>query len=246
MPVTVTRYSELTQAFRLGTDDIKKLSDILSLLGDKFTCRNYYTDGFAREYPTDEELLEYENPPTKAMRALQIQSRSATHQGYASLDFRHTTRDSITIHPDGPEDIISKVNSNLNDFFPRINRWYGFIAVRDYTNVMFNLLFVLLAAIVIGIAVGFIPAKEAEPQKESAVEKVRGYLLAGSIPISLFFIGFSTNRIRDWLFPVAEFAIGQGFNRDAHPERLRAGVVGLIFVPSLLSALAYMISRIAG
>jgi hypothetical protein len=247
MPVTVTRYSDLTQAFRLSADDIRKLSDILSVFGDSFTCTIYCTDGLAREYPTIKDVLEYENPPTKQIRALEITVRSADYSGFIQLNFRNRRRDSITVHLDGPEDVISKINNNLDDFFPRVRTWYGFIATMDFADVLFKFFIVFMAAVFIVGAAGLLPTKESDAtDTRPTAEKLRSLLLLASFPGALFVLGYIFKRVREWLFPAAEFAIGQGFNRDAHRERLRGGVVAVIVIPSLLSALGYVIWKIMG
>ena len=45
---------------------------------------------------------------------------------------------------------------------------------------------------------------------------------------------------------MAEFAIGQGFQRDAYRERLRRGVIGIVVAPSILSGLSLLIWKIIG
>lgn len=247
MAVTVRRNTDMTQAFRLGGDDIGKLIDILSALGDRFSCTIHCADGLTREFATVKDLLDYENPPSKTIRALTINMRSADYKGYVELSFRNKLRDNITVRLNGPEDLISKISNNLDDFFPRIKTWYGFIAMRDYPFILWNLLLFLIGAISVLSMVGLIPKGDGTGfDKSTTAEKVNALLLFCSIPGGLFVFGYAFNRIRDWIFPQAEFAIGQGVQRDAHRERLRRSLMSIIVVPSILSGLGLLIWKLIG
>ena len=65
MPIQVSKFSQLTQAFVLGLDDIKKLSELLSSRDETASFTISCKDGLSREYTTVKELLDYENPPKK-------------------------------------------------------------------------------------------------------------------------------------------------------------------------------------
>lgn len=241
MPPIVARYSELNQAFCLSPQDIEKVGDIFAEIGNSFTCRIYCSDGLFREYDTIKELLEYENPPTKEIRALHIAVHSFEQKARASVDFRNRRNDSIEINLDGPENIISKINNDLNDFLPRTRRWYGVVATTDYNTIMFQVFVFMAIALLVAVVGGFLPFKGSNPEVNISSEvKFRGLLFGLSVPASLFTIGYVLNRIRDWLFPIAEFAIGQGASRESHRERLRTSLVGIVLVPSILSGLAYL------
>jgi hypothetical protein len=237
MPVTVRRSSEMAVAFRLGVGDIEKLSCILSVLDDRCSCSIRCSDGLTREYDSVKDALAYENSPAKQIQDLEIAVRSKNYEAYAELQFCSSRFNSIKVRLNGPEEIVSKISNNLDDFFPRITTWYRFIA-----RVEFALMsaFIISTFLILGLITS---GKIGSSDTRTTAETVLLYI---SAPGCVFIFSSIISRFQDWIFPMAEFAIGQGFQRDAHRERLRRGVIGIIVVPSILSGLGLLIRKIVG
>lgn len=241
MSIDVSRSSRIVRPFLLASEDIKKLNELLSSHGASCSFEISCKDGLSRTYPTVNELLEFENPPKKQVESLAITARSKDRETghYASLKFTNGSYDTIIIHLDGPEDIISKINNGIEDFFPRLKPWYGRLAVINYIVVAFGLLVIPIVVVYVALALGLVQTPEADPTQKSTKEFTQGTLKGSIAGMTILGIGYSLNRIRDRFFPMGVFAFGQGVARDKLNETIRRSILGSIGT-SLLAIFGYL------
>jgi hypothetical protein len=237
MSVKASHDSYRTQAFVLRRDDLQKLHKIIYLADDVCSFEIVCTDGLTREFRDLNELLEYENPPSKAIRTLSIESRSGDWNRSASIRFSAKDRDNIHIRLRGSEEEVSKYTAKIDDFFPSVSPWYGWISITRFVAIAYALgVFILVIAALSGYVSIVV--------SESPLDKVRFMFYNMGIFYIPLAVGSLLNKLRDWAFPLSVFAIGQGNERHQRKERLREILITAIILPAVGYALLWAYNRI--
>lgn len=235
--MNVTTNVEKTHAFVLGSEDVLQLWNQIGLEIGYVEANAVCSDDMERKFQTPEELVNYENPRSRAIVEISLIGRSADHASRAEVHFFGGERlRSITMRASGEEESISRLKAGFGELVDGMRPWYSPIVHVDF-------FFIVMAALLIGLSVLNMVVGDRKETADSGmapgmailVTVVLGALVFGSIAITL-----ALNRLRRRFFPVATFALGQGIRRNDIDEKIRwIVIVGLLvsICGSLIAAL---------
>jgi hypothetical protein len=186
-----------------------------------------FSGGLDRTYANLEEVLAIENPLTCRMCAVTIESRSAQPSITASLTLTDQEHANTTLHLDGPEDPVIKLNQHIQDRLQAMRPWYARATRTDFVSFVFMGLAVLyVLSFVVAL---LIPSKVVNTPVSSETQVKVAAILVLAV-VGAMVAGLVLNKLRAKLFPTTTFALGQGKARHQHLENIRWGVVIAFFV----------------
>jgi hypothetical protein len=214
-------------------EDIRRLHSSFNELVGPPEWAITFSDGLDRTYKNLDDVLSLENPTTHRVRAVKIESRSDKGDIRALLAITDAEYSNATIHLNGPEDPVIRLNQHIQDRLQAMRPWYARATRTDFVSFVFLALLVLYVG---GLAiipflssdVGNRPISSERQAKLSAI-----FILA---IIGAFVGGWALNKLRARLFPSTMFALGQGRARHEHLERIRWGVA-IAFVVGVAGSL---------
>lgn len=117
------RYSEeLSHAFVVRPDELKKLVELLQKRIGKVDISADYVDKIEREFDTLKERIAYENPKSKRIRRIHLSARSDNYSKSATVVFRDSFLMGVSISPENDqvalarlEEIIAEQLSTADD-----------------------------------------------------------------------------------------------------------------------------------
>ena len=226
---------DIPHAFVATGDDVSKLWDIFHNAGLAVTATVSCTDGLVRHYDNCESLVQYENPTRSAIASLEISAKSPDPYTTAeiSLGARYSAPISISLR--GEENLVSSLRTRLGDTADGMRAWYSKISTIDFFYVWFPILAALYFLYQI-----MSPSSTSQPamQLKKALEILAIVVAAmGSIALVIWSIAW----IRNKLFPIATFAIGQGLSRHQYHEQIRWVVIIGFVVGVVASIVATML-----
>ena len=241
--MSVNYSEELSQAFILGPDALKKLVELLEKHIGTISISADCTDNIQREFTTVKELIDYENPTSKRIRRIYLSARKDFEKS-ATIVFRDSSSFSggMSLSIAASEDVVLQLKDKILDIISGTRPWYNFLARSDVdtpTGFAFYLLF-FLGVIILSTFVAFKFGLISDSKEETKLgDQLSSFILfTYTIFAIVYFALFS--KLLKWLFPSAVFTIGQGKSRFkslkwvqgvviAFIVSLAAGVVLLIF-----------------
>lgn len=199
------RYSEeLSHAFVVRPDELKKLVELLQKRIGKVDISADCVDKIEREFDTLKERIAYENPKSKRIRRIHLSARSDNYSKSATVVFRDSFLMGVSINVNGREDVVSRLKEDILDIGAGMCPWY---------DVMHRINFSLIScgAWMIGFFMWFLSFICALTLKFKWVslsdsgEKIIGLFASLQIPLTiacLFCIAahFFFNKLRDFFF----------------------------------------------
>ena len=210
---------ELSHAFVVSPDGLKKLVELLQKRIGKVDISANCADDLSRECKTLKDLIDYENPKPKEINSIHLRARSDDYSKSITIVFRKFPRFSsgISIDANGREDVVSRLKEDILDIVAGMRQWYSVMHRVNFFYVFF------ISWLILGIIriLSYISVLALESKWVTA-------LLILSIP--LLVLSFFSNKLRDFFFPPITFAIGQGEARFKRKEQLQWGIVITFFV----------------
>ena len=199
------------------------------------------SDDVEREFDDLEELVSYDNSPTKEVIELSIKSRTEDWQKSATIDFSHKEWSSSSIHIqiETSEQEYLEVKDKIFDVLDGTKPWYSFLARTDsfrlfdfliWTSLMVSGYFSLRS--LLGPSV---TSEELEFRNFIHLLNAMVVLAIIGVPIMVF-VAKRLNKLRSWLFPVSCYAFGQGEQRYETREKVRWGII-IAFLVSLAASM---------
>jgi hypothetical protein len=211
----------LDLAFVMTKKDLSKLNEIVrGYLGPdasvkyRIRCSGNLTLNWDSVTP----LQEYENPPRKAIRSLEINGTSEDYKKLVSVELGRPDSKFfagyVVVSGDGvPEASIHNAFQALEDVCEGMKTWYNRVATAG-----FILGFMLVSIVVLAVAFVIILAMHGRPRGPITETHIIGWAAGAAIgnvlPAMLFFV-------QSTVFPKATFALGQGERRYQNAEILR-------------------------
>lgn len=227
-------------AFVVTRDDIEKLAGALTGHFQSITISAQCSDAVVRRFDSHNQLVLYENPPSKRIVSLSISShKSDMSRYYAHADIE-IGQSGGRISISASEGISLRLRDKISDIFDGMKPWYSIFTKIDFTYLLIVPIFVLIALSAIA---SILPSRET-PIDRGIGEAARLALISISIVAvsALAFWGavWWLNRLRDRLFPVVYFALGQNENGYTTDDKLRWSTIGITatLILSVLIALA--------
>ena len=216
------------KAFILTEEDLRALSGSVGEIGP-LRCSVKCTDGLSREFETVEDLLSFDNSPTRAIEALSLSSHSEDWSTSAKVSFENRPLTSVGVQLDGPDKPITNLNSELEARLAGMKPWYAVLTRVEFYFLALAAIFAWVILMLALIAFELVPANSAsESAQDPRVVALATLVSYAAIGVTFISIGVLA-RLRDRLFPVGAFAIAQGKSRHELLEKIRwAVVVGLM------------------
>jgi hypothetical protein len=229
---------ERRHAFIAGAEELKKLVNVLTDRVGTVKIRVDCADDIARDFSSVRDLLAYENPKSKQVRCVSLSAQSDDYSKRATIRMSGKRWGGISIDLVAREDVLTRLQTEILDIIAGMRPWYGIVHRVDFVAIAFCALALIWFSVVAIVAFGLANApqpKQVDPTSSARTEII-GY---GAIAVLLAF-GFTLNRFRDSIFPLAVFKIGQGTARFKHLEQIQWSVVVGFFV-SLAAGLVVLV-----
>lgn len=210
---------EISHAFVLTSVEAAKLWSILGGSFESVVASARCSDGIRREFQSQDQLTNYENPRTRAIRALILEARSRQPYGSASITLGGRYSSSIEVSISGDEITVLRLRDRIAEILDGMRPWYSPISRVDFFYIVGGAL--LLAFLVLqGVTSGSSSQKTLTFAQAAgaAVIVIAFLILVGSLIWAL-------NRLRDRFFPITVFAIGQGQVRFEFDDKIRWVVI---------------------
>ena len=223
--MSVNYSEELSQAFIVGPDELKKLIELLQKRIGEVTIRVDCIDKIERKFSTVKELIDYENPKSKRIRRIHLSARSDNYSKSATIVFRGSFFMGVSINVNGREDVVSRLKEDILDIVTGMRPWYD-IVYNSKVSITISFIFGMISMLWILSALGY---KIGEIGLINFLRDVMPIQLIASIMFVVVW-WFLLKKPYGYLFPQASFLIGQGKSRFKTLEKVRWGVVIAFFV----------------
>jgi len=243
--MSVNYSEELSQAFVVGPEELKKLAELLQKRIGEVSISADCTDKIQREFSTVEELIDYENPKSKRIGRIYLSAREGFEKS-STIAFRDSSSfsEGVSISITASEDVVVQLKDKMLDIVAGTRPWYNLLARFDsatLTGFVFYLL-LLVVVIILGTFIafkfGFISDSKEEIEFGDQLEAV---ISVTSVIFSIvYFVYFP--KLLKWIFPSGVFTIGQEKSRFETLKRVQWSVV-IAFMVSLAAGVVLLIFK---
>ena len=207
-------------AFVLRQSDLETLYNLLEKKIGTVTTSAVCSDDVERQFENLGELASYNNPKTKRILILLIESGAPNEEGHAKLDFTENPETHISININVQAKTDSDIKNKVFDTIEGMKPWYSFLAE---TN---NFLTIFIA---VGTGLGCVMIAYLAIEKYYVLGNISKISRTFFLLYSSFIIGFIANYVlkglRKRIFPLGYFALGNGERRYEIAERVRWGII---------------------
>lgn len=239
--MNANRRTHLTQPYVLTSDELIKLSTGLKDVTNEIDFEAECADNIKRQFALLAELLEFENPPKKDIKALWITASSRDRKTRLLLKFDNDSSSNILIFIEGSEENVVAINDLVEERISSMKPWYSFMARTNFLLILPILLVALILGMTLAIVFGVVGGSDRPLSPESIRSSLTGQLIAITILLAPFILGYILNRIRQVVFPMGVFALGQGAKRYTHKELVRTVIIVSFVVSFAASVVAALI-----
>lgn len=229
--------AEWKHAFVLKEADVRKVWELLQLHIGTVACSGECADGITRQFGDVDKILEFNNAKQKGFKRIVFDSMSEDRSNFANLEFSENRWKPISVRISGSEEVVVKLKGEIEDVIHGMRPWYS-----RFTRVDF---FYVGLAILSPLS-GFLLVLSQGRRIKSLTMNGAIQAFVGST-VLVFVIGVSIwilNKLRERLFPICCFALGQGKDRYATQEKIRWGLVWVI-VPLIIASVGWLLHIIA-
>ena len=214
----------LNRAFVMTEEDLVKLGEVIEKFASIRTVRLSCVDRVDREVPSVTDLLNFENPPHKAIKSIRFLT-SPKGGDITTLWLRLDTDAfrNIGYSIEGKESAVVEFKDLLDERLSAMRPWYWIVADTGFQGgILVWLLTWFVNTIVAVKVISYLISQKILPG-----EVPSGLLSGSAIAIYIFFtliISLVVTRIRAKTFPNGVFALGQGKRRHANSDVWRVGL----------------------
>ncbi len=239
--MSVNYFEELSQAFVVGPEELKKLVEPLQKHIGKISISTDCMDNIQREFSTVKELIDYENPKSKRIRRIYLSARSDDYLKSATIAFRDSSfGGGVSLSITAREDAVLRLKDKMWDIVAGTRPWYNLLARFDsgtLTGLVFYFFLIILSTF---IAFKFGPISDFKEEMELE-DQLTVFILFTSVIFSMVCLVFFSKLLK-WLFPLGIFAVGQGISRYETLEQIQWCVV-IPFIVSLAAGVVLLIFK---
>ena len=232
--MNVSRDARITQPFVLTPEELKKLCDSIERAAKISSINAECSDELEREFKSLTELLEYENPPSKAIETLRIYAYSSDTTVW--VRFYKELWHNVSFTVQGPEEKVVPIIESIDSRLSAIRPWYAVLALSDYRGILLE----GFCALILYLAIQRVVLTSAG----LAHTPFPSYLFMTLFGIGVFILSLLINRLvtklRKNYFTAGVFAIGQGMTRHQNNETIRTTVF-FGFLINIVAGLAIII-----
>ena len=211
------------QAFVCHDEDLRRLIQLLESRVGPVSWTILCSDSIDRTGDDIEELLGFDNAPNRRIQYLRLRAHDAEDRCSAavSLGGRGNV---IEASIEGSTGFVDPLHLVLESQLSGLREWYTRVARADFV-----VLFLLFLAFVGGglfllFGFGFIGVSNESPEPPE-IQRERVVAIFFTVVLGVIVAGWGLNKIREKLFPLVTFAIGQGKRSYETLEKVRWGVI---------------------
>ncbi|CAJ1792340.1 hypothetical protein [Aeromonas veronii] len=219
-------------AFILKAEDATKIWTKLESYNKAVTASVKFSDSVVREVGELSELLSFENSNSKKILRIEFKAISLDHVNITRIELDDSQYNPVSISSSGDDEIVAKAAPEIPEIINGLKPWYSKASRID-------ILFLLGILLTIGGAL--ISLMLPESDKKKAATLMEAITLLGITTlffISVYYIHKALTALKNSVFPIATFAIGQGLQRYNVQEKVRWGVV-VSFIVSMIGSFLY-------
>jgi hypothetical protein len=225
-------------------DVLKRLCTILESNVGNLSIKAHCSDGVQRDFADVEALIDYDNVRSREISRLGLDSRSDDFQKQASVRLSSGPLSSVDFSFTAQSDkLVVEVRQDVLALINELRPWYGIVATVDTlvaSLVAFTVLLVGgVVGLLLGIALGFISVTSGSSSPSAPID--RRTAAYGLAVFALVGLVWALSGLKNRLFPVSIFAIGEGLPRHQSQETWR-WVVVVGFLVSLVASLVGSLS----
>ena len=233
---------DITHAFIVGEDEIKKLTRLLNGRIGNVEYRINCSDNITRSFKSTAELFDFENSKTKTIDRLHIIARSDDYTKDASIDFSNSRWRGISIAIHARDDMVDKLKDEILDVISGMHPWYSFLHRVDFVTVSIFTYMALLVVLISIVAFGLVPTHESSNNDIS--KTASSWLILLGVSAVVFLLGLFLNHFRNCIFPRAIFLIGQNKIRFRQSDKFQWGCVIAFIVSFIAGAILLLLQLI--
>lgn len=199
-------------------------------------CSGECADGIERAFSSAGAVLRFNNATQKQIIGMVFEARSKDRENFANLEFSENNRAPVSVRISGSEEVVARLKDAVEDVIYGMKPWYSRVTRLDFSYValaMFMPLLLFLQAYSHGKRI------KSETIGEAISEAVVSIIFVAIILVSVWLM----NKLRQRLFPIGSFALGQGKDRYAFDEKVRWAFVG-VAVPLIIALISGPVWRI--
>jgi hypothetical protein len=217
-------------------DDVRKLCRCLEKYCGTVSIVAECEDRLTRHFGNAESLLSFENAPANKICLLQFSASSDNQTQMANLEFdgQYGFNSLHRIFLDGSEEIITKLNSEIEQRLQGMKPWYSQMTTHVASLVIF---FSCLVMTILAISSFALTYRYYDPTNQTKPSQL--LVIGGGVIFPLTII-LLLEKIRDRFFPLVTFALGQGEERYKTDENIRWMVI-FGFVVSFMAGLVLLL-----
>ena len=219
----VIKEERITSPFVLSKNKIKKIVEHFND-ADHFLFRISCKDETIREFSDIDDLLNFENSPSKEIKTLGIHVYGSEYTRNAFIYFRNSYFDQVHLDIDDSERKVFETIEFINEQLAGMRLWYSFIGEKAFWIDWFiSLIFLLpytskINDIILSLT------KEAGGHQS---------LFLVTIVVIILLISIIWNSVKKRWFPMGVFTIGQGDIRHKNKEVIRTGIILAIIISAI-------------
>lgn len=225
---------DINHAFTVGVEEVSNLNSQLTSRVGRVELEAECADDVTRSFADLESLSKYENNPAKKIIRLRIESIADDREKTASIRFSDSEFGSIAVSISGPELEVERLRADLLAIVSGVRPWYAPLA-RFYSG--FAIFYLFFAVVLGAFATVMVINKFVDwlnPAEDLSATNYDAVVLVLLVGFGAAWVG---NEVRQRLFPIGMFTIGQGKNRHTLLEKLR-----WVWVSALVALLVSLFS----
>ncbi len=207
-------------AFVVTVDEIEKIWSTLSKSYEHIEAQTKCADGINRTFTCSDDLVSYTNPKRAEIKIIEIvfSNRSSEHYDRGSVRIGKKFGETLSLSVHGEENHVTATNTSLRDLFNEIKPWFSGLATLDLSLVFMPLCVLLFSFL-------YLTTRGNEVKEVSSSSAVLAIVATLGLFATLFLSAWIVGRLRNKIFPIATFAIGQGRVRNELIDKIRWAVV---------------------
>ena len=216
-------------AFVLHENDLRNIWQKLETYGGNVTATVQFSDNVARNVHNIEGLIDFENSNKRAILNIKLESLSDERDSRTIIEFDNSSYRTIAVISSGNDDLVTRVSDELPEFISGLKPWYSSISRLD----IFWLIFVPFV-----LAFTFADMMHTSSSQNVALTFSQSATVVGMVALAglaLYLFHKLLSSWKNYLFPIASFAIGQGAKRYDTQDKFRFTVVIGFFVSIVAS-----------
>lgn len=219
-------------AFILKAEDATKIWKKLESYNKEVTASVKFNDSVVREVGELSELLNFENSHSKKILRVEFKAISLDHANITRIELDDSQYNPVLISSSGDDEIVAKAASEIPEIINGLKPWYSKASRID----IFFLLCILLT--IGGMLISLMIPESDKKKVATFMEAITLLGITTLFFISVYYTYKTLTALKNSVFPIATFAIGQGLQRYNVQEKVRWGVV-ISLIVSMIGSFLY-------